>query len=173
MFKLLEALWYINIGLLIFNLLPVYPLDGGQILRSLLWFVFGRAWSMTIATIVGFVGVAALVLLALAVQSVWIGIIAAFILLNCWNGLLYALRLMRIGRAPRREGFTCPTCRNAPPVGAFWTCSRCRKTFDTFETGAVCPYCEASFITTSCPECGSSTPLAAWSPASQTPAEPA
>src|SRR5262245_49682313 len=37
----LRALVYINLGLLIFNLLPVYPLDGGQILRSLLWFVLG------------------------------------------------------------------------------------------------------------------------------------
>src|SRR5437879_5387777 len=29
----------INKWLLLFNLLPIYPLDGGQIFRSLLWFV--------------------------------------------------------------------------------------------------------------------------------------
>src|SRR5580692_5077855 len=28
---LLHAVWYINAGLLIFNILPIYPLDGGQI----------------------------------------------------------------------------------------------------------------------------------------------
>src|SRR5262245_35398440 len=28
----------INLGLLIFNMLPVYPLDGGQIVQALLWF---------------------------------------------------------------------------------------------------------------------------------------
>src|SRR5215475_4919272 len=33
----LRAVWYINLSLLIFNLLPIYPLDGGQIFRSLLW----------------------------------------------------------------------------------------------------------------------------------------
>src|SRR6059036_3454540 len=52
----LRAIWFINFGLLLFNLLPIYPLDGGQILRSLLWFVFGRARSLMIATMTGFVG---------------------------------------------------------------------------------------------------------------------
>src|SRR5215469_6083362 len=41
----LRAVWFMNLGLLIFNMLPIYPLDGGQILRSLLWFVAGRARS--------------------------------------------------------------------------------------------------------------------------------
>src|SRR5438876_754454 len=56
----LRAVWYMNLGLLVFNLLPIYPLDGGQILRSLLWYVVGRARSLMAATIVGFVGVAGL-----------------------------------------------------------------------------------------------------------------
>jgi Zn-dependent protease len=54
---LLHAVWVINLVLLAFNILPIYPLDGGQILRSLLWFVFGRARSLLIATVLGFVGV--------------------------------------------------------------------------------------------------------------------
>src|SRR6185369_4704585 len=62
---LLRAVWLINLVLLLFNLLPIYPLDGGQILRSLLWFVLGRARSLLVATILGFVGVIAFIGLAI------------------------------------------------------------------------------------------------------------
>src|SRR5580765_449392 len=70
----LRSVWYINVGLLIFNLLPIYPLDGGQILRSLLWFVMGRARSLMAATIVGFVGAAGFILVALRTRSAWFGL---------------------------------------------------------------------------------------------------
>src|ERR1039457_1887810 len=59
--KLLQMLLDIDFGLLAFNMLPIYPLDGGQILRSLLWFAVGRARSLMAATIVGFIGVAGLI----------------------------------------------------------------------------------------------------------------
>src|SRR3954462_15889929 len=45
-------LWYINLGLLIFNILPVCPLDGGEILRSLLWFPLGEIRSLQIASVI-------------------------------------------------------------------------------------------------------------------------
>src|SRR3984957_10832656 len=80
----LRAVWFMNLGLLIFNMLPIYPLDGGQILRSLLWFVMGRARSLMAATIIGFLGVAGLIVLAVKSQSVWFGVMSAFILMNCW-----------------------------------------------------------------------------------------
>jgi len=73
-FGFIKSITYINAGLLIFNLLPIYPLDGGQILRSLLWFIVGRARSLMIATIIGFIGVAGLIGVALLNHSFWIGI---------------------------------------------------------------------------------------------------
>src|SRR5437667_8479730 len=60
---LLRAVWFINLSLLIFNMLPIYPLDGGQILRSLLWFVVGRARSLMTVTFIGFAGVVGLIAL--------------------------------------------------------------------------------------------------------------
>jgi Zn-dependent protease len=153
---------WMNIGLLIFNLLPVYPLDGGQILRSLLWFVLGRARSLTVATLVGFLGVLGLVGLAVRLKSPWIGIIATFVAVSCWRGFQRARVLSRLAELPRHEGFACPSCGAAPPIGAFWACTQCHKRFDTFETHAACPYCGAQFASTSCVDCGIQNPMSGW-----------
>jgi len=137
------TLWYINTVLLAFNMLPVYPLDGGQNLRSLLWFVFGRARSLMIATIIGFIGVIGLVAFAFWEQSIWIGILCVFILLNCWGGLTQARALIRITKnaATRRVSpvqFAKPLrrrahCGYAANVGSLLTHLRHRASVPTVE----------------------------------------
>ncbi len=160
-FALLRAVTYINIVILIFNLLPIYPLDGGQILRSLLWFVLGRARSLMVATILGFVGAAGLILLALWSQSAWIGVLSAFMLMNCWKGLRQAQALYKLSKLPRHTEFACPCCKTAPPIGDFWRC-RCGQRFDTFRTQATCPYCGTRFPTTTCTDCRRQYPFEQW-----------
>ncbi|HZQ22049.1 MAG TPA: M50 family metallopeptidase [Terriglobales bacterium] len=162
LYALLRSVWFINFGLLAFNILPIYPLDGGQILRSVLWFFLGRARSLMVATIVGFAGVAGFLLLAVWVRSVWVGAIALFMLMNCWGGLRHAQALSRLARLPRREGFACPACKAVPPVGEHWKCGNCRHAFDTFHTQAVCPYCATQFRVTVCLDCGTLRPIEQW-----------
>jgi Zn-dependent protease len=159
---LLRAVWFINLGLLIFNLLPIYPLDGGQILRSLLWFVVGRARSLMAATIIGFIGVAGFIILALWIHSAWFGVLSIFMLTNCWSGLRQAQALSRLAKLPRRLGFACPGCKTAPPVGGFWRCGGCGQAFDTFQTQAVCPHCAAQFSVTKCLDCSGLHPMSEW-----------
>src|SRR5712691_11712289 len=159
---LLRSIFYIDLVLLIFNMLPIYPLDGGQILRSLLWFVLGRARSLMVATIIVFLGVAGFIGLAVWVHSVWFGVLAVFMLMNCWGGLRHALALSRFAKLPRRDGFACPRCKTAPPVGDFWKCGQCRQPFDTFQTHAVCPHCAAQFAVTKCLDCGGVHPMSEW-----------
>jgi Zn-dependent protease len=158
----LRAVVVMNVGLLIFNLLPIYPLDGGKILRSVLWFVVGRARSLIVASAVGFLGVLGFVGLAVLLKDVWIGIIAVFVALSCWTGFQQARVLLRVAKLPRHQGFACPSCGSAPPLGALWVCGQCRKPFDTFETHATCPHCGAQFAGTRCFDCGSVHPMSEW-----------
>jgi len=157
-----RAVCFINIGLLIFNLLPIYPLDGGQIVRSLLWFVIGRARSLMVTSIIGFAGVIGLIGLAVLIRDWVLGAVSAFILLSCWGGLMQARLLARVAAMPRRQGFACPACRQPPVLGAFWRCGKCLKFFDTFETQTVCPHCGTAFEETQCFECGERRPIGEW-----------
>ena len=161
-YRLIRAVLSIDIGLFVFNMLPIYPLDGGQILRSLLWFVLGRARSLLVATILGFVGVIGFVGLAFWIRDVWFAAIAVFMLLNCWRGLQQARALLKIAKIPRRDGFACPRCHSAPPLGEFWKCRQCSTSFDTFQTGASCPGCSARYDVTTCLDCRESRPMMEW-----------
>jgi Zn-dependent protease len=78
-FRFIRGVWNMNTGLLIFNLLPIYPLDGGQIVRGLLWFWLGRFRSLRVASVLGFIGAVGIAILAFYAQSIWLGIIAFFI----------------------------------------------------------------------------------------------
>ncbi len=158
----LATILWINIGLLIFNILPIYPLDGGQILRALLWFVLGRARSLAVATAVGFVGVAGFLYLAWRLHSAWLLLISGYMLMNCWSGFQNARAMLRNEKRPRREGFACPGCGAKPPLGELWKCAGCGQTFDTFATAAACPHCGAQFPNTMCGACHQLHPMSEW-----------
>jgi len=92
-YQFVLTLWFTNGVLLFFNLIPVYPLDGGQILRGLLWLKVGPIRSLKIASIIGFGGAILFGLWAFAAQSIWIGIIAFFIFMQARAGWRAAQKL--------------------------------------------------------------------------------
>ena len=79
---LLSSLFLVNMVLGVFNLLPGFPLDGGRVLRSIIWALTGSYWRATqIASRTGQAIGSLLIIggLALAVQGQWGGIWLSFI----------------------------------------------------------------------------------------------
>jgi Zn-dependent protease len=162
-YKLIVALLWIDAILFLFNMLPIYPLDGGKMLWSLLWFPLGRAKSLMASVVVGIIGLVGLFALAVVMRSQWDVLLCVYLLISCWGGLQQARALLKREKMPRRAGFACPSCKVAPPLGALWKCGKCEQTFDTFATGAACPNCETQYPTTVCGECKRPFPMSEWS----------
>ncbi len=75
----------LNWIILLFNLAPVFPLDGGRILQCLLWPKQGFARATWTATGVGMVGAIAIGLIGLVSQATLMLAIAVFGYLTCWQ----------------------------------------------------------------------------------------
>jgi hypothetical protein len=161
--EFVSALRNINLLLLFFNMLPIYPLDGGQILQSLLWFFIGQARSLMIASIIGLVGAAIGMLLAIWFGKPWLILIAGFAAMQSWIGLQRS-RILKSREEPSlRYNVRCPNCSSPPPVGPYWMCS-CGRPFDVFEHQGRCPNCGGVFMAVPCPTCSKQSPPYAWLP---------
>jgi Zn-dependent protease len=160
--RFLSASLTLNTFLLLFNLLPIFPLDGGQILYALLWFVFGRADSLMAVSVIGMMGGGLLFLMALPGTSVLLAVMAAFVFLSAFAGFRHGRMLSRLLRGPRRREAACPSCGVSPLVGNYWTCDRDGMRFDLFRHRGQCPGCGKMFAVTQCPECFQEHPVEEW-----------
>jgi Zn-dependent protease len=96
-------LCWINLALAVFNILPGFPLDGGRVLRSFVWWRSGNYWGATrVATLTGQALGCLLILVGVVIGSLvyWFsGLWLAFI-----GGFLYLAARASYRQAKLREG---------------------------------------------------------------------
>ena len=80
----LFALTYVNLVLVLFNAVPMFPLDGGRILQELLWSRLGYSRSMRIAVRVGYFGAIAMGLVGFILPSYTLVGVAFFGGITCY-----------------------------------------------------------------------------------------
>jgi Zn-dependent protease len=118
--RFIGHVWWINLGLLIFNILPVYPLDGGQILRALLWFPLGEIRSLQIASVIGIVASIPLagLMFLLGTPIFWTALMSLFLISRAVAGWQYAKALIQEEEANRQTRLvpTIPESERPPPA---------------------------------------------------------
>lgn len=70
--------------LLLFNLMPVYPFDGGRMLQELLWPRLGYRRSTMLASGIGMVGAIVIAVVGFVSDATMLFFIAAFGYMTCW-----------------------------------------------------------------------------------------
>lgn len=104
--------FYFNYILLLFNLLPMYPLDGGRLLQEILWYRMGYLRSLLIATRIGMIGAIVVGVFALWAQWWIVLAIAIFGYITC----MQQQRMARFYMAEYGAGFG-----GHEPAGAYGT----------------------------------------------------
>jgi Zn-dependent protease/predicted transcriptional regulator len=101
----------VNVMLFVFNMIPAFPMDGGRVLRALLWMVMGFGPATRVATAVGQIVAVGLGLWGLVAGNFFLALIAVFVFLGAGQERAdeqsrVVLGTLRVGDAYNKHAIT-------------------------------------------------------------------
>lgn len=79
-----DSLIYSNLLILVFNMITIYPLDGGRILKNIIYLLFGKVNSLKATMIISNITAIALTILILPISIYFKNILYIFVLVYIW-----------------------------------------------------------------------------------------
>lgn len=113
--EFVSAVAIMNAILLVFNLLPIYPLDGGQIAQAILWFFIGFAKALRIVAVVGVMAAVALAGLFIYSGESFGTLLAVFIGWQSFKGYQLANRVAAAESEASRQNVQVIYDNDTPP----------------------------------------------------------
>jgi Zn-dependent protease len=161
-----QLLWRIawdNVGILFFNLLPIWPLDGGRVVQGTMAARWGITRSRVAGSLLGLVCAAGGIALAMHMHAyVPVSIFCVLIFLNVMS-LQWSFGMLS---RERSDGFhasaICPHCGSRALDAPNGRCEACGETCNFLMNGGRCWNCDTPGGSITCSYCDERASAAAW-----------